>query len=648
MKSFVYTVCVLGVSAAFLFAEAEPAAEPQAQAAASSYVNFSFDQVDIRLLVKLVGDITGKRFVVDDSITGKVTVVTPSRVPTDEVYALFLSILESTGYSVVEKNQICHVMALPEKILSETPVIGPDDAATRREGIITKVIRLEHISAADAKKTLEPMIRGGKAGAIAAFGQTNHLIVTDTAENIARLEKILAELDKPGSARIAEIVKLLHASAEDVAAQLIVAMRGGETAEGKLSRRIQQMADGSLTLPSDVVVVPATQANSLVLVGSSVQISEIKRVIEKLDIESPSGHGRMSAIFLKYLSADEAAKSLNALLAKTVDKDQRQRIAIEPSTANNALIVDASPSDYQVVCDLVAQLDQVPQQVLVEVLIAEMAVNKNLDLSVEWASIDEPAEGRTTVMGRSRPASSDTLSDILTDGAFPQGLAVGIAKGTYTDSSGNVLPSVPLLIKALAENRDVKILSNIPLWAQNNKEASVSVVDNIPVLRSTIEGGSGTSRDVIQNIDRMDVGIKLKLTPHVNPDREVLMVLNPSIEAITDEGSSETEFAPTISKREVSTTVTVPDKATVVISGLIREDRVKNVAKIPILGDIPVLGVLFRSTVDKKQRTNLLIFVTPHIVTDMREADALKKSLEGRTSMTGVTTNLNIETPNRK
>ena len=610
-----------------------------AQTHSGSYVNFSFDQVDIRLLVKLVGEMTGKRFVVDNSVSGKVTIVSPPQIPVDEVYPLFLSVLESAGYSVVEQDGVCNVVALPERGIASAPVVGAEDQV-RRAGVITKIIRVENISSIELKKVLEPMVRGGKTGALAAFGLTNHLIITDTSENIKRVEQIIRELDRPGSARIVEFVKLEHASAEDVAAQLTAAIRGMESANKSLSRHIQQVAEGAGSAPGDVVVVPSTGANSLVLVGTTVQLAEIKRIAQMMDVEASSGYGRLNAIFLKYLSAEEAAKSLNALLTKSVEKDQRQRIALEPSVANNALIVDAAPKDFEYVRSLVEQLDQVPQQVLVEILIVEVNLGKSLDLGVEWSTIDVPKNGETTALGRSNLGDTDAIVELATKAVFPQGLAIGIAKGTYTDSSGNVFPKIPVLIQALAQNRDVKILSNVPLLAQNNTEASVSVVDNIPILKSTVEGGAGTARDVIQNIDRLDVGMKLKFTPHVNPDRQVTMQLAPSIEAIIDKGEAG-KFTPTIAKREVTTTVTVPDKATVVISGLIREDRIKTVSRIPILGDIPLLGILFRSTSDQKQRTNLLIFVTPHIVTDIREATEMKATLIHRADLHVSATNLN-------
>lgn len=616
------------------------------QGGGAARVNFSFDQVDVRLLVKLVGDLTGKRFVVDSGVTGKVTVISPAPVPANEVYPLLVSILESHGFSVTERDGVCQVARLPEREVPAGSIVTPEEELPER-GLVTRVLRVEHISVIELKKMLEPMIRGGKVGALAAFVPTNHLLITDTAENVRRIERVIAELDRPGAARVTEFIRLQYASAEEIAAQLMGAVQGMESVGRSVSRHLQQIAEGRAALPADVVVVPASWANGIVLVGVPSQVNEVKRIVALMDVEAVAGVGRFHAVFLKYLPAEEAAKSLNALLAKTVEKEQRQRIAVEPNLSNNALVIEASPQDFELIRKLLEELDQVPQQVLVEVLIAEVGLGKNLDFGVEWATIETPKSGRTTAIGRSRPGSTDEIMDLVTQGIFPQGLSIGVARGTATDEKGNIVPRIPFLMKALAQSRDVRILSNIPLWAQNNTEASVSVVDNIPVLRSTIEGGSGTARDVIQNIDRVDVGIKLKLTPHVNPDREVLMHLNPSIEAITDQGPPNM-FAPTIAKREISTTVTVPDKATIIISGLIREDEIKAVGKVPLLGDIPILGWLFRSHSSRRQRTNLLIFVTPHIVTDMRSAAAMAETLQRQAGLSGMATNRDARPPGRK
>lgn len=602
-----------------------------AQPAPGAQINFSFDQADLRLVVKLVGEMTGQRFVMDDTLQGVVTVMTPSQIPVEQALDFLSAILDSRGYAMVERQGVYHIVALPASEVAAGSVLS-GDAELPPRGLVTRILRLNHVSAVDVRKMLEPMVRGGKAGALSAFGPTNHLMITDTVENLQRIERIIEELDRPGSSTAIEVVTLKHASADELARQLQAAIVGAETSGRKLSRHMQQIAEGGAALPSESIVVPVSHANQLLLIGTPVQLSELKNLVELLDVESSSGYGRLNVIFLKYLSAEDAAKSLNALLLKGSEKEERAVVSVEPSVPNNALLVDASPRDFERVQELITRLDLPPQQVMVEILIAEITMGKNLDLGVEWSTIDAPKEGETTVVGRSRPGPDSTLDNIL-DGSFPEGLALGVARGTYVDAQGLVLPRIPFLLRAMASDRDVKILSNIPLWAQNNMEASIRVVDNIPILRSTIEGGAGTARDVIQNIERMDVGIQLKVTPYVNPDQEVRLILNPIIEAIVDQGPAEALFAPTIARREVSTTVTVPNKATVVISGLIREDRVKSVSKVPFLGDIPILGHLFRRTVDRTQRTNLLIFVTPHIVTDLQEAIRLRDTLEEKTTI---------------
>lgn len=606
----------------------------------AGYVNFNFDRVDTRLLIKLVGEMTGRRFVVPDQVDGQVSVVTPDQLRMEEVYPLFLSILEASGYSVIEEGALNRVVQLPARAI-ESGEVSTGAASNLPEGVITRVIQLHYVNALELLDVIKPLVRGGGTGALSAFGPTNHLIITDTVDAIRKIEQIIQELDREGSSRMVDVITLQHASAEELAGQLMEAMKGAKLADTRIAQHVRQVAEGRGALPSDVVVVPAAHANSILLVGTSIQIQELKRIIQLLDTEHSMARGPLHAIFLKYMSAEEAAKNLKALLQR--DGKQNTEIAVEPDVANNALLVKANRQDYEWIEGLVEELDKVPQQVLVEILIAEVSVGHGLDLGVEWSTVEQPSEGDTTIIGRSRPGDTDTLLDQVSQGVFPQGILFGIAKGSMTDANGNLVPRVPFLLRALSEDQDVKILSSVPLWAQNNTEASVSVVENIPVLRSTIEGGSGTARDTIQNIDRMDVGIKLTLTPHVNPDGEVLMDLNPSIEAVVDEGPSG-QYAPTIAKREVKTTVTVPDRATIAISGLIREDKNITKSKVPLLGDIPLLGVLFRSQRVQRKRTNLLIFVTPHVVTDITEANAVRRQWETRTQISGIATGVAVRT----
>lgn len=593
-------------------------------------VNFSFDQADLRLIIKIVGEMTGRRFVVDDRVKGSITVVTPNNVSLDDVYPLMLSILESSGYTVVEKTEGIHVVPLPEGARASGRMVSGEEAPG--EGLITKLIRINHISAIELAKLLEPMVRGGKEGAVSAFGATNHLIITDTAETIRQIEKLIRDLDAPGTSKTMEVIRLKHANPDELAPQLYSAMQGSETSGERVGEHVRRVVSGLGSLPSNLVVVPVRNANSLVVVGTPVQLAQMREIIAQIDIEMPTEFGRLNLLFLKYMKAEEAATTLNNLLTKSNANDAVARIFVEPNVANNALLVEASPQDFELVKKIVGDLDRMPEQVVVEVMIAEISLADGLDLGVEWNSIENPSDGSSTVVGRSRPGEQDGLANILNTGEFPQGLAIGVARGTFTDAAGRVLPRVPFMVQALAQDRDVKILSNVPLMSQNNSEATLKVVEEIPILESSYQG-TGDNRDIIQNIKRQEYGIKLTVTPQVNADNEVRLKLDSSIEAVTDAGPSETQFAPTIAKREVKTTVTVPDRATVVISGLIREDQVKDVYKVPLLGDIPLIGWLFRSTKDRTQRTNLLIFVTPHIVKTMNDAEAVKAALEQRTSM---------------
>lgn len=615
-------------------------------AAGDTKVNFSFDQVEVRSFVKLVGDITGKKFVLGDDVDGRITVVSP-QVSRDEVYPLFISILESAGCSVIEDADVVRVVKLADRDAGMAKVVGADEDLPAA-GLSTKIIRLENVSAGQVKKVLEPHIRGGKLGAIAALEETNHLLITDTVENIKRVEKIIAEIDSPGASRITEIVTLEFASARDMAEQLNASLAETASRAERLKNRLPNVPGVINSGYRTAVVVPAPHANSLIIVGSASQVDELKKIIARMDVDVPSGRGRLNALFLKYLSAEEASKSINALLGRDAAgktggvarrSESDKGIAIEAMAENNALLVDAMPGDFEIVKKLIEQLDTMPQQVHISVLIAEHNESDGLTLGVEMAAMDIPdSVGSSVVQGGSTFAKgTDNLMNTIQAGIFPKGLTVGVAYGSRLDSEGKIVTSFPAYINidAVKSSGKFKILSESSLTQQNNIEASLNVVNEIPVLKSTISGGTGTTRDVIENIERVDVGIKLKLTPHIIPGGDVRMKLNPSIEAVVDQGPPGTTFAPTIARREVSTTVTVPDGRMIVIAGLTREDKIQSEKRVPFLGAIPILGRLFRHTIESTERSNLLIFVTPRIVTDIESAQTVLMDWEKKTGLIG-------------
>jgi len=634
MRRFLLPTAVLLLALAFFpalrpaFAEEPPAAARAGEAVPGDpeeMVRFHFAQADVRLVADLVSRLTGRSFIIPDSVSGKVSILTQEPIPKSEVLPVFRSMIESIGYTLVSGSD-------------DAPIrIAPIPAASPLAGGVTEVIPLQYVQAAEVKRAIEPLVRGGKEGAIEVFAAGNHLVVTDTPESLARVHHVVGQLDRPGSASTVEAVPLVHADPEEAARQLKTLLEGTLSSGDQVQRHMVAVTGGAGALPTGLCVVAAPHAGRVLLSGNPEEIRRAKEILLALDVENPNGVGRLNAIFLKYLAAEEAAKSLNALLARTAENETGRRpIGIEPSKGNNALLVDASPQDFAFVRSLVERLDRIPQQVLVEVLIAEVTLDEGSDVGVEWLGYDEPDGSGTGGFVRARAGATDALFSLATNFATPEGLSLGVLSGTF-DVGGVEFPQIPVYLHAVAKDRDYKILSDIPLWAQDNLEASVSVVENIPILTSSVEG-SGSDRDYIQNIERLDVGIKLKLTPHVNPDGEIQLDLNPSVESVVSDASSSSSaaYTPTISKSEVSTTITVPDRACVVISGLIREEKGKSVSKVPILGDIPLLGWLFRTTTESTTRKNLLIFVTPRIVTDPEMAEAERARLERNAGQEGV------------
>jgi general secretion pathway protein D len=610
------------------------AREPDSRA-----VNFSFDQVDVHSFVKLVGEMTGRRFVVGDSIKGKITVVSP-QIQRDEVYPVFLSILESVGCSVVEEAGMCRVVALAPRVVPLAPVVRPGETPATA-GLVTKILRLQHVRAGDVQKALLAKAGGGASSAhVVAVEDTNHLIVTDTTAAIAQIEAILAELDRPGLTRASEMATLKHAAADELAEQLNRAMEEREARGDSTRGRLPQIPGVRASGRDAGFAVAVPRANSLLLVGTVAQIADMRRLIALMDVDAVSGRGRLNAIFLKYLAAEEAAKRIGALLDKSaakVETSRKREIAIEASPENNALLVDAAPGDFEVVRQLVEQLDRVPQQVHIEVLILEHSSSDDLDVGVELAALGAPKrEDGLAIVGGSKLNERETsLLDSVQQGIFPRGLSLGVVGGARVGPNGQMVYGVPGLINvnALKKEGRFRVVSETSLESQDNKDASVSIVNQIPITKSTVSGGAGTAKDVIQNIERLDVGIKLKLTPHIIPGGDVRMVLNPIIEAVSDPGPSGGVFAPTIAKREVTTTVTVRDGSTIVIAGLTRQDTKEVRRRVPVLGKIPVLGFLFRHTVEAKEKTNMLILVTPRIVGDMAIAETLMKEWSEKTDL---------------
>ena len=623
MRTFITVLIILAAFAGGVGPSV--AQEPAAGGSVPQLVDVSFDDVDLRIFLKIVSRYTGRRFIVDSEATGTITLIAPDQVPASELYPLAVAALESRGLGVVEDEMAVRVVPKKRAITMATPL---ETAAAETRGLVTMVYAARNVGVSELAHAIEALSELGK-DSVRAFGESNRILLTDSRANVERLVAILEQLDVPGSGRTLDIIELRHAPAKQVAEQLNEALRIDLTPEERIRESIARAQAGTEAgLPLQVRIVPAERNNALIVVGPAPQIQQVRAIVERLDIETPAGSSRLNAIVLHYLNAKQTAEMLNTLLSKKFGEQAIKDTAIDFLENSSALIVDAPPKEFEIIRGLVQQLDVPQDQVLVEVLIAEITTSGGSEIGVGLATIEEPRDGVTTALGRTNlDPSGDPVVDFVTQGIFPSGLAFAVARGFFVDSEGNEVPKIPFLLQALAQEGRVKLLSNPMLWAQNNTEASFDVVEEIPILTSTVQAGAGTARDIIQNIDRVDVGIKLTLKPHITPSGYVQMDLNPTVEAIISQGSGDVEFTPTIARRTVKNTVTVADGDTVVISGLLREREIESVRKVPILGDIPLAGFFFRHTTRQTERTNLVMLITPHVVRSDEDAATISRRI---------------------
>ncbi|MBQ2282099.1 MAG: type II secretion system secretin GspD [Kiritimatiellae bacterium] len=625
--------CGFCFSQEITLAPQQPVATNQAD---GDTIMFNFEQVDVRVFAQVVGSFIGKRYTVAENVKGTLTVISPN-VSRKDAEKLFSAVLESSGFTIVQDGEMNRIVNLPER-KANMGVIVTDEGKTPEFGLVTRIMRLNHVSVVEMSKMLELQL--SRKDVVSTLEETNHLIITDTVSSVKKIEELVKELDKPGMARTTEVIPLNHANATELARQLMASFADNPSRAQELTNRMAAGTAYANTVSMSVpTIVASTHSNGLVVTGTQRQIQSVKDLIVKLDVPAPSGRSSFNIIALNYIKAVDIAKNISTVVEKFAagngDTSLIRRVAVEAIAESNTLLVNATPEDFKAIEAVIKALDVKPKQVHISVLIAEVSEGDLDKLGVTITALNSPdAVGKNAFAGATR-STADNMGMLsqLSSGMFGQGLTFGIAHGSYTDANGNIVTDYPGVfnIDAIKSNDKVKILANPSLGAQNNVEAEVSVVDNIPITEATITG-SGSDRDVIQNITRMDVGVKLTMTPHIIPDGIVQLELEPSIEAVTDKGVS-TDYAPTISKRKVKTTVMVEDGKTIVIAGLMRNDKAEIKKKIPLLGDIPLLGWLFRWNSTEEKKTNILIFVTPTVISDSASADALRTDLEKRTGL---------------
>ncbi|HEX7127192.1 MAG TPA: type II secretion system secretin GspD [Thermodesulfobacteriota bacterium] len=639
-------------------------------------ITMDFNDADLQVLVKFMSELTGRNFILDERVRGKVTIISPSRITVEEAYRVFEAVLDVKGFTTVPVGAALKIIPARDAKQTGIPVTGPDRPAPERAaGYVTRLIPLKNIAAQDLVPVLTPLV--SKDGSLLASQTTNTLIVTDSMDNLDRLAAIVAQLDVAGFQDRYEVIPLQYATARDLAATLqqLVQPRT-QTPVSRTARRPGSAAAAQAGSIDGARIIPDERTNSLIVQATTADIEQIRDLVRQLDKEVPRSAGRINVIYLQHADAEEVAKVLSQLapaqggpgapgrpngaqpprpvtapipaatggtvpggpVGSTVTPTSADGpapaaeleggVKVTADKATNSLIVTASPADFEAIRSVVRQLDIPRAQVFVEALIMEVSLNRRRELGVQATGVGRI--GGTSIIGGTgtgaQPFSLSTAGDLINPltpiGSTLGGGAFGRPITITNPITGEpvTFPSFSALVRFLNQVTDVNVLSAPHLLTTNNKEAEIVVAQNIPFI--TGQTSTITDPNAVQTqIDRRDVGITLRLTPTINEGDLVRLDIFQEISAVTDspEGLNVNEVGVTTTKRSAKTSVLVKDEATIVIGGLIRDDINATENKIPILGDIPILGYLFKNTTRRVDKTNLLIFLTPHIVRSPEE-----------------------------
>jgi len=589
---------------------------PKKEKPETRYVTIDFDNVDITIFIKFISELTGKNFVIDRAVKGKVTIISPTKITAKEAYKVFESVLEVHGYAAIPAGKIIKIVPALQARSKDIETRLRKEAITPGDRVVTQLIPLRYADPNELKKLFGPFI--SKTSVIVSYTPTGMLIVTDVLSNIKRLLSIIEAIDVEGIGEEITVIPLEHATASVLGKSLTTVFQRGRVTRGK------KVVPGAPV----VRIVPDERTNSLITLASEDDTARIKQLINLLDKETPRGEGDIHVYYLQNAIAEDLAKVLMAIPGKDVKAPQKgkasvisKEVHIMADKATNSLVITAKKDDFLILEDVIKKLDITRKMVYLEALIMEVDVDKDFKLGVEWRGMDDfQSDGRTGGLYGGSGGTGDKGSyDIFPEffdpdtgrGTFPTGFSLGVIGAPIT-ISGVIFPSIGAVVRNYQTDSDVHIISTPQILTTDNEEAEIYVGENVPYLTKEATGDQTYS-----NYEYKDVGVKLKITPQINQERFVRLKI---FQEVVKLKKGTKEFRPTTLKRTAETTVIVKDENTVVIGGIIGESTERGKYKTPCLGSIPFLRRLGTSSFRTRNKTNLFIFLTPHIIENPVEA----------------------------
>jgi general secretion pathway protein D len=716
-------VLAIALCATGAAAQGAPAPAPTASPAAADeaprplgpddLVTMDFQDVELATLVKFISEITGRNFVVDDRVKGKVSIVSPSKITVEEAYRVFQSVLQVKGFSVVDTGPVVKIVPVKDikgaGLPIETNHEEPGDA------FVTRLVPLEFLESTQAAQVLQPLV--SRDGLITAYSPTNSLIIIDSAVNIARLMQLIGDLDVPGQERTVEVIPLKHAYAGDLAPIVREAVEDG-SARGRPAAApgapgVPGVATAAATAasrgePGGMRVVPDERSNAIIIIGSPFELRQARALIARLDTPLPRGAGRVQVYSLRHADATEMVQVLADLVGTTTGVQPRQvlpgravtegggrfgrdgiggaaggvggfprsvisnpqagslgqatgslrgrgayggtfggpggtggvasagtggpaiefesGVRITADQATNSLVISAAPQDYAILEEVIRKLDIARRQVLVEAIIFEVSLTRLKQLGIELQGA--VAAGNLVAIGRTSFRNLNTINNVIASGN-PAGLGsinglLGalIGKQMIELADGTEIPAQAALLSALQTTNGVNVLSAPNILTTDNEEAEIVVGQNVPFVTSRSTNETNLENTFSQ-IDRRDVGITLRLTPQISEGDQVRLLLFQEVSALVPTSEAQVlQLGPTTTVRSATTNVVVQDSETVAIGGLISDSLTNTDSGVPYLTNIPVIGNLFKFQDRRKEKVNLIILLTPHVV---RDASAMER-----------------------
>lgn len=608
----IVAVLTLALQPSILWSQNSPP-EPASSGTETQAVNMDFNDVDINVFIKYISELTGKNFVVDREVRGKVSIISPAGVSAMEAYRIFESVLEVNGYAAVPSGSVVKIVPMVQARSKDIATFGDGEVLPSEDRVITRIVRLQHAGAEEVRAMLTPLVP--KTGVMVSHADSGTITITDYQSNIRRLLEIIRSVDVPARTEELAIIPLTHASASSAAR--VVERLFPQEAQAQAGRR-----GGSIK------VSPYERANALVVYAPPGTIGRIRAAVAKLDVDTSGQREQVQVLNLQHARAEELVKVLMDLpreesavparegADKGVSRPVLTRdVNIVADVETNSLVVNGPREEFETVAAIVRQLDIPRRMIYLEALIMEVQADKDFSIGVQWGGTGSFDSGDGTLHTGFSGSVDDPYGIIRGIGADPAVLPAGFTLGVLKQGieiGGVTFPNLGAVLNAYKNDKDINVIATPQILTTDNKKATIKVGENVPYI---VSKNTSEAQQDYTNYEYKDVTTTLAITPQIN--RADVVRMDIGVEVIKLKALNNGN--PTTFTRTADTTVVVQNEQTVVIGGMIGQDTSKGEYKVPLLGDIPGLGWLFKSKSDTEKKTNLFIFITPHIMENPAE-----------------------------